>query len=98
MQELDQSNPHYDDGTERRRSHRHRVLKGGTVIFNGGYASYACQVRNLNETGAMLQFGETTGIPEKFDFRLGDLKKPVAASIVWRDRTRLGIQFDKAPD
>ena len=95
MQELDQSNQQVEEKSERRRTRRHRVLKGGTVLFNGGYASYACQVRNVNETGALLQFGETTGIPEHFDFRLGDAKKPVPASIVWRDRTRIGIQFQE---
>ena len=81
------------DLAERRASHRHRVLKGGTVLFNGGYASYACQVRNLNDTGALLQFGETTGIPESFDFRLGPVGKTVPAKAIWRTRSHMGIAF-----
>ena len=34
---------------EKRAAHRRRVLKAGTILFNKGYASYGCQIRNLND-------------------------------------------------
>ncbi|MEM9278543.1 MAG: PilZ domain-containing protein [Pseudomonadota bacterium] len=77
---------------EKRAEHRCRVLKSGTFLFNKGYASYGCTIRNLNEKGAMVEMGETTGIPQQFEFRM-DEQKPVPARIVWRTKDRIGIQF-----
>lgn len=77
---------------EKRSDHRRRALKSGTFLFNKGYASYGCTVRNLNEGGAMVEMGETTGIPQQFDFRLSD-EKPVPAQMIWRTKDRIGIKF-----
>ncbi|MGI9353486.1 MAG: PilZ domain-containing protein [Rhizobiaceae bacterium] len=78
--------------SEKRAAHRQRVLKTGTLLFNKGYASYDCTIRNLNEGGAMVEMGETTGIPQEFEFRM-DGKNTIPSSIVWRTRNRIGIRF-----
>ncbi|MEM7215663.1 MAG: PilZ domain-containing protein [Pseudomonadota bacterium] len=78
--------------TEKRNEHRRRVLKTGTFLFNKGYASYGCTIRNMNDTGAMVEMGETTGIPQQFEFRKDD-ETPVPAKIIWRTKNRIGIQF-----
>ncbi|MEM9330564.1 MAG: PilZ domain-containing protein [Pseudomonadota bacterium] len=78
--------------SEKRGEHRRRVLKSGTFLFNKGYASYDCTIRNLTDTGAMVEMGETTGIPQQFDFRM-DNETPVPARLVWRTNSRIGIQF-----
>ncbi len=77
---------------EKRSVHRRRVLKSGVMLFNKGYASYGCRVRNLTEQGAMVEMGETAGVPSEFDFRM-DGKNAVPAHVVWRTNDRLGIQF-----
>ena len=79
--------------SEKRAEHRQRVLKPGTLLFNKGYASFACTIRNLNEGGAMVEMGETTGIPHEFDFRM-DGKNTIPSSMVWRTRNRIGIKFE----
>ena len=79
--------------SERRADHRNRVLKSGTLLFNQGYAAFACRVRNLTEHGAMLEMTETTGLPNEFEFRLGNETERKTARIIWRDRARLGIRF-----
>lgn len=78
--------------SEKRFEHRRRVLKTGTILFNKGYASYGCQVRNLNDRGAMVEMGETTGIPHEFQFRMDGVNS-VPASIVWRTSSRMGLKF-----
>ena len=78
---------------ERRAAHRRRVLKAGSILFNKGYGALGCKVRNLNEEGALLELGETTGMPQKFDFRITNEDEIRTASIVWRDNMRIGIKF-----
>ena len=41
---------------ERRMTQRHRVLKGGTIAFDGN--DLACTVRNLSAKGAALDLAE----------------------------------------
>jgi len=79
---------------EKRSEHRRRVLKTGVMLFNKGYASYGCRVRNLTENGAMVEMGETSGVPSEFDFRM-DGQKSVPAHVVWRTREKLGISFTR---
>jgi hypothetical protein len=78
---------------EHRISQRHRVLKGGTITFNGG-AGISCTVRNLSETGAALEVASPVGIPDRFTlvFENGQNAKP--CHIVWRKEKRIGIAFD----
>lgn len=77
---------------EKRACHRRRVLKGATVRFNKGYGSYGCRVRNLTEGGALLEMGETTGLPHHFEFQL-DGAPSVPAEIVWRTAQKIGIKY-----
>ena len=78
---------------EKRKQHRRRVLKAGTILFNNGYSSFGCKIRNLSDEGALLIFSDTTGIPSNFDFKLSDSKDTVAADRVWHTRTEMGIRF-----
>jgi hypothetical protein len=50
--------------SEKRISPRRRVLKAGTIEFNGG--AIDCMVRNLSTTGAALDVTSPIGIPQRF--------------------------------
>lgn len=78
---------------EHRTAPRHRVLKGGTISFNGA-AGISCTVRNMSEKGAALDVISPIGIPANFTLVLdGDhLAKP--CHVVWRKEKRIGIAFD----
>ncbi len=75
---------------ERRRQARHKVFKGGTITFNNGYGVIECVVRNLSDGGALLSFGETTGVPKIFALRIGGATL-VNAEIRWRSATQAGV-------
>ncbi|MBO6716767.1 MAG: PilZ domain-containing protein [Rhizobiaceae bacterium] len=81
--------------TERRGAPRRRVLKGGTLRYNRGYAALECIVRNLSDTGARLAFGETAAVPSEFDFWLAGSETPVRAAIRWRGLEDVGIEFSR---
>ena len=78
---------------DRRAIRRHRTLKGGSISFNNGNASYQCTVKNVSETGALLRLGDTTGVPSEFDFAVTGEAKKSHARLVWRKANTIGIQL-----
>jgi hypothetical protein len=77
---------------ESRREARHRVLKAGTIEFNGG--AIDCKIRNLSATGAALEVVSQTGVPEKFTLVHSGEGLHMPCHIVWRKAYRIGIAFD----
>ena len=77
---------------ERRATIRNRLLKAGTIEFDGG--SVNCVVRNLSIAGAALDVSNPAGIPEYFTltFRTDGLRMP--CRVAWRAETRIGVTFD----
>ncbi len=76
---------------ENRIAPRHRVLKGGRILFGGG--SIDCTVRNLSETGAALDVTSPLGIPSEFMLETDGVQR--SCRVVWRKEKRIGITFDK---
>jgi len=75
---------------EHRVAPRHRVLKGGRILFGG--ASIDCTVRNLSDTGAALDVTSPLGIPTEFTLATDDSQRP--CRVVWRKEKRIGITFE----
>ena len=75
---------------ERRKITRRRILKSGKILL--GRREVQCTVRNLSAIGACLVVQTTIGIPANFEFVMTgqELK---TCRVLWRDDTRLGIQF-----
>lgn len=73
---------------------RRRVLKAGTISFAHG-AAIDCLLRNISETGALLEVESPIGIPDTFDLLVrGDAGTPSRAyQIVWRSSKRIGVKF-----
>ena len=71
---------------------RNRTFKIGTIEFNraGGITA---TVRNLSDSGAMLQVESIIGIPNKFTLFIGADNFKRQCQIVWRHHTRLGVRF-----
>lgn len=75
---------------ERRAAFRHRVLKAGTIEFDGGAIN--CMVRNVSAIGAALDVSTPVGILEHFTLVVDGSHKP--CQIIWRGHRRIGIEFD----
>jgi hypothetical protein len=69
---------------------RHRVLKGGTIEFNGG--AIDCTVRNRSNAGAALDVTSPIGIPAQFVLVADGSQLP--CHVVWRKENRIGVAFD----
>ena len=79
--------------SERRRTARHRVLRGGSISFHYLGAKIDCTVRNFSEAGACLVVTSPVGIPNHFDLVLDREKVPRHCHVVWRNANRLGVEF-----
>jgi PilZ domain len=75
---------------DKRSSQRNRVLKAGTIEFNGG--AIDCMVRNRSAAGAALDVTSPIGIPERFTLIADGARFP--CQVVWRKEKRIGVAFD----
>ena len=71
---------------------RKRQLKAGTIGFNGAGAIDSV-VKNLSDTGAMLQVESIIGIPDQFTLFIASDKFKRECKVIWRQPTKLGIRF-----
>ena len=78
---------------EHRNAQRHRVLKGGTIAFNGA-AGISCTVRNMSDSGAALDVISPVGIPPAFTLVIDGDRDAKPCHIIWRKEKRIGVAFD----
>lgn len=83
------------EGANRRVSRRNRTLKKATISFNGGYSAFDCVVRNLSESGAMLQVS-SLGIPSHFELKMDAASARRSCTVRWRTESAIGVSFDDA--
>jgi hypothetical protein len=81
-----------DDREERRQAPRHRVLKGGRIVFNDGRSVIDCQVRNQSEGGARLKLATVVGVPDEFELRIA-ADVPRRCRVIWRTGQEIGVAF-----
>ncbi len=79
---------------EQRDSRRQRVLKSGTIAFNG--SGIDCVVRNISATGAALEVESHSGIPPTFDLIISG-KFSEHCHVLWRKDKRIGVIFVPEP-
>lgn len=78
---------------EKRVERRTRVLKSGTISFEGGAIS--CIVRNISTTGALLEVESPLGIPYRFILLIPTDHFSRSCRRVWTAEHRVGIVFDQ---
>jgi PilZ domain len=76
---------------EQRAARRRRVLKGGSIEFDG--TRVECVVRNISELGAGIEVESPAGIPHEISLRLLSQHESQRGYIVWRKERRLGVKF-----
>jgi hypothetical protein len=77
---------------DKRRAQRRRVIKSGKITFGGGAIS--CVVRNLSESGAMLEVESPVGVPDRFTLVFDSDGVHQECRTVWRKPTRIGVAFE----
>ena len=77
---------------ERRASPRHRTLKAGLIVFNGGRSTINCTVRNLSPAGALLRVNSILAVPAEFQLQAGEEVRP--ARVTRKSATELAVAFN----
>jgi PilZ domain len=71
---------------------RHRILKAGSIEFNGGVLD--CTVRNISDTGAALEVTTPLGVPDAFWLLISGDPTRRHCRVAWRRDKRIGVAFD----
>ena len=82
---------------EKREAPRQRTYLGGRVVQDDGI-SFACVIRNVSVTGAMIEVPQMMVLPDTWT--LLDMKNAVAhrVCVSWRQETRLGVRIEDSFD
>jgi hypothetical protein len=78
---------------ERRTIPRQRILKAGTIEFDG--RGVECTVRNISEGGAALEVASPLGIPHEITLNILSRGVRRHCHVVWRREKRMGVAFNK---
>jgi hypothetical protein len=77
---------------ENQRSQRRvKVFKGAVIAFAG--TTVPCMVRNLTESGAMLELKSRAGIPDHFELRIQAESFVRQCRVIWVTEAKLGVSF-----
>ncbi|WP_168201791.1 PilZ domain-containing protein [Phreatobacter aquaticus] len=80
---------------ERRAALRSRTFWKGTVLFPGGLRSTECTVRNFSETGARLDCGGVSDIPDHFQLKIPQKGSALfRCKVAWRRVGEIGVHFE----
>lgn len=77
---------------EKRAVPRHRVLKQGTISFEGG--GIDCVVRNISISGARLDVATPVGLPKSFTLVIAANHFTRHCRAVWSADLRVGVAFE----
>ena len=77
---------------DKRDNPRQRTFKGGAISWVGG-ASIDCIIRNLSDTGALLECSSAAKIPDSFILIIKPELLKRSCDVAWRLERRIGVQF-----
>ncbi|MCJ8521733.1 PilZ domain-containing protein [Rhizobium tarimense] len=75
------------------RLHRHRVLKGATIITGVSNSEISCTIRNMNPEGAELKVAGSALLPERFLLYVPVDGLAYICELRWRSGERAGLKF-----
>lgn len=83
---------------ERRRAPRRRTLLAGRLSYGDPAMTAPCGVRNLSETGALIELESPVFLMPPYRLLLAREGKVYDAAMMWRYDRRLGVAFERVHD
>jgi len=78
---------------ERRKYPRMKTLKAAKIVAQDNAVTIDCTVCDLSLRGACLEVPRSVEVPNAFDLILGPARSKYPCRVVWRQPTRLGVEF-----
>ncbi len=75
----------------KRQSSRRRTFKGGSISFDRGVND--CVIRNMSDTGALLEVASPLGIPDRFILIIKPEIIQRQCQVVRRTAKNIGVKF-----
>lgn len=82
-----------DDPKLRERSKRRRVLLGAHAAFNNEFSSVPCRIKNISQTGALLDFDNPDCVPTKFILHVALERYKIECCTVRKDNNWVAVEF-----
>jgi hypothetical protein len=80
------------DSIDKPRAQRQRTFKGAAIYY-GGVGVMDCVIRNLSESGALLEVPDPSHLPNEFTLMLKLEHKRRPCRVAWRAGSNVGINF-----
>ena len=80
-----------------RKESRRRVLKDGKIVSPTLHGAIDVRIRDLSQSGALIDLPIGTKIPDSFGFLVVSESKVYPAIARWRKGERAGIEFTGPP-
>jgi hypothetical protein len=74
---------------------RVRTFLKAKLVFNDGNSSFDAVIRDLSDTGARLQIGNSVALPDRFDLYIAKKDETRRARIRWRTDEEMGVAFEE---
>lgn len=82
-----------DDHKPLERAARKRVLLGAHAAFNNEFSSVPCRVKNISQTGALLEFDNPDCVPAKFVLHVALDGFKIECRTVRKDSNLVAVEF-----
>ena len=82
------------DYSERRKSHRQRMLQGGKIVYGRSALLIDCMIRDLSDEGARLKVANARDVPDNIRLFNSSDNTVIDAEVVWRSPREVGIRFN----
>ena len=82
---------------QERKEPRRRVLKDGKIVSPSLHGAIDVRIRDLSQSGALIDLPIGTNIPDSFGFLVVSESKVYPAIARWRKGERAGIEFTGPP-
>lgn len=80
-----------------RKEPRRKVFKDGKIVSHQSHGALDVRIRNLSETGALIELPMGTLIPDSFELLIVWTGMLHPASTRWRKGDRMGVEFTGPP-
>ncbi len=78
---------------DRRKSARDKVLLGGVAEISEIGSTMDCEVRNLSESGACVEFNAPANLPDEMSLTIKRKGRSYFAKMIGRHANRIGLAF-----
>lgn len=76
-----------------RKHQRLPAFLGAKIHFGNSLSTFDCLVKNISDTGALINIETVWDIPETFRLHIATLDRSYECQIKWKTHNKLGVSY-----